>query len=710
MRKIRPFMVALLWPVLLAAATPRLRTYNEFADFSRCRLENISVLAQGSFTLGSRTERVLDGGDPYIWSMVADQKGQLYVGTGNDGRIYRVSAKGDSTLFFDAPELEVYALAMDREDRLYAATSPKGRVYRIDRSGHAEVFFAPNAGYIWALAWDAEHRLLVATGDPAAIYRLDSDGRAEQIFSSSQTHIRCLAVDGRNVIYAGSSGKGCVYRLAPGLSPFLLFDAQLEEVSSLALFSNGTLLAAAYGVPAGGRPAAGPTTVRPRPTTSTAEAGESSSAEVSLGTMSLAIESRLAPEGETFLFRIDSEGYGKNIWSQNEDQVQVLAADDDNNVLVGTGRKGNLYRVLENGQTSLLLSTNTGQISALARAGRLRRAIATSNPGLCFVMDDGSSAKGSLESEPIDAGMISSWGTLSWQGQAGQGTVQFFTRSGNAENPAHSWSDWQPLRLDSGILRIDSPASRFVQFRCDLSGAGPQKPVVEEISLSYIQTNRPPEILAVMVYPQNEYYPVETSSDKTEKNGLVYAIPLGKSEKKKGWRTAHWLFEDANLDGLRFSLLYRREGEKNWRPLATEIYSNIYSWDSSLMADGPYRIKVTATDLPTVPENLALSAEKESDVFIIDDTGPKIVFMPLGSRRQITCQIEDAANRIDSIEYSLNAQGWQKIYPLDGLCDAKQEQVGIPIPRDGKEVEIAVRATDAAGNTQVEYKTVQVSQ
>lgn len=709
MTRCRLCFVILFLPLCLFSAVPRLRTFNAFADFSRARLQGITVLAEGSFTLGARPRLLLDSGDPYIWSVVADRKGNLYLGSGNDGRIYRISPAGDSTLFFDAPELEVYALTMGPDDRLYAATSPRGKVYQIDASGRSRVFFEPKENYIWALAWDRERRLLVATGDKARIYQVSADGRGEAIATLTQAHVRCLAVDGNGVIYAGSSGSGCVYRLASDRSPFLLFDTQLEEVNSLALWSDGALLAAACGGTSAGFVPTAPT-VQTRTAAAAGESAPQTTPETTLETMSLTIERALPSGVESSLFVIDAAGYGKNIWNQPGEQVQVLANDGVDSPLVGTGPKGNLYCVQRNGETSLLFSASSGHISALASVRGRPLIVATSNPGWCYALETGTIASGSYESETIDAGMISTWGALSWKGRPNAGTVQFYTRSGNASNPENSWSAWSPLQKDGEVLRISSPAARFLQFRCDLAAGGEEKPVVEEITVSYLQTNRPPEITAVMVFPQNDYYsPGESATDKQESDGLVYPAALGKSEKKKGWRTVQWLFEDANLDGLSFSLFYQREGDALWHTLVQDLQSNIHSWDSSQMEDGVYRLKVQASDRPSVPEPLALTAEKTSDAFVIDNTAPLISFSPGVSTRQILCRIQDSGNLIDSIEYSLNAQGWKKIYPQDGICDSRQELIAVMIPESFTgSVQLGVKAGDAAGNFQVAHTKIRV--
>ncbi len=710
MNKKHYVLFSIIAPLLLWASTPRIRTTSDFRDFTRTEMKNISVLAEGRFTLACDKKLLLDSGDPYIWSTVVDRQGRIYLATGNDGRIYRVTEQGDSTLFFDAPELEVYSLAVDLQDNLYAATSPKGKVYKIDPRGRSQVFFDPDENYIWALAWDRQQQLLVATGDKAVIYRVQQDGRAEKIVSLAETHVRSLAVDRNHIIYAGAGGKGYVYRIESGKPPFLLFDTQLDEVHGLVVMPSGMILAAAYGETISSRPEAVPVT-RPRTTGKTPETIEAPMPETSLSTMSFILEPTLSEDKETSLFRVDRDGYGKNIWLRSDEQIQSLIADKDNAVLVGVGRKGKVYRVLENGDISMLVNTSGGQISAMTFTSDHRLVIGSSNPGFCWLTDKSPAGTGAMESEPMDASMISTWGVLSWQGRKGDGDIRFFTRSGNADNPSSSWSEWQAVQAEAGVWRIASPAARFLQWKCEMTGRGEPAPEVDEVSVSYLQNNRPPEILAVMVYPQNEYYGSgENAAEKPDKGGIVYGAALGKSEKKKGWRTAHWLFEDANMDALSFSLYCRRQDDAQWFELAKEVFSNIYPWDCTQMADGAYRLQVRATDQPTVPDELALSSSKESDVFIIDNTGPEIEFTPVANR-QVLCRLRDQGNIISAIEYSINSGGWKKIYPTDGICDAKQEQVRIPLPKElHGQIQIAVKAVDEAGNYHTAYTVAKASE
>src|SRR5579859_515359 len=66
----------------------------------------------------------------YIWDLVLDKAGNLYVATGDRGEIYKVTAKGEHSLFFKSDDTHIRVLALDAHDNLIAGTDGSGLVYR----------------------------------------------------------------------------------------------------------------------------------------------------------------------------------------------------------------------------------------------------------------------------------------------------------------------------------------------------------------------------------------------------------------------------------------------------------------------------------------------------------------------------------------------------------------------------------------------------
>src|SRR4029434_4193006 len=72
------------------------------ADFLKGDVENLSIDGQGRLVLGPATELVYETSAPFLWSLVGGPDGSLFVGTGNEGKVFRIDQQGKGSVFFDA--------------------------------------------------------------------------------------------------------------------------------------------------------------------------------------------------------------------------------------------------------------------------------------------------------------------------------------------------------------------------------------------------------------------------------------------------------------------------------------------------------------------------------------------------------------------------------------------------------------------------------
>jgi hypothetical protein len=220
------------------------------AELLKGESQGVSVSDTGTLMLAPRFAQLFNTEQPYVWSSAIDGQGNIYLGTGHDGRIFRVSPDGHGAMLYDAAELDVTALAIGRDGALYAGTSPEGKVYRIAADGHAEIYFAPPDKYIWALAFMTDGSLAVATGDNGKLYRVRTAGaKAESslLINTNQTHVMSLAVTAQGDLIAGTDPGGLVLRISPDGKAFGLFDAQLREIHALAPAADGSIYVLALG-------------------------------------------------------------------------------------------------------------------------------------------------------------------------------------------------------------------------------------------------------------------------------------------------------------------------------------------------------------------------------------------------------------------------------------------------------------------------------
>jgi hypothetical protein len=166
------------------------------------------------------------------------------------------------------------------------------------------------------------------------------------------------------------------------------------------------------------------------------------------------------------------------------------------------------------------------------------------------------------------------------------------------------------------------------------------------------------------------------------------------AQKDKTAVTVRWMAHDDNGDDLMFAVWYRGVGEANWRLLKDKISEKSYSFDSALLPDGSYALKVVASDAPVHTDAEALTGEKVSEVFVVDTTPPVVSELHLGmtplgvvakpSLIHVTAEAHDATSPIAHAEYSLDAGSWQYVEPSGKLSDSKTENYAfdVPLPAD----------------------------
>jgi hypothetical protein len=167
---------------------------------------------------------------------------------------------------------------------------------------------------------------------------------------------------------------------------------------------------------------------------------------------------------------------------------------------------------------------------------------------------------------------------------------------------------------------------------------------------------------------------------KTPKNE-----PPPQGVEQKGYMSVVWTAHDDNDDDLVFSLYIRGEGEKNWRLLKDKIEAHHYSWDSTTMPDGAYYLKLAASDSPSNPVGEALTAERESERFEVDNSQPSIENLHAAIAKgasgdvTVTFEVRDPESDLARAEFSLDSGDWSLVFPKGGLSDARAETYEIPL-------------------------------
>jgi hypothetical protein len=127
------------------------------------------------------------------------------------------------------------------------------------------------------------------------------------------------------------------------------------------------------------------------------------------------------------------------------------------------------------------------------------------------------------------------------------------------------------------------------------------------------------------------------------------------------------------------------------------ITDKTYSWDTTSVPVGRYRVRLTATDRPSNNPEDALSRDKVSETFLVDHEAPYVAIKASARRASVT--VKDKLTRIVRAAYAIDGGDWTPVFPDDGLFDTPNEMLTVHFPdlKPGTHI-LVVRATDAAGN------------
>ena len=744
------YLIAFLYLIYLpSAVAEHTRTWRQasYEDFLKGTRHGVAVRSDGRLELAPKFTLIADADASYLWSLRVDPRGTLYAAGGSPAKVFRFDGNGvgKPATVFESTDLVAQAIAFDTKGTLYVATSPDGKVYRVSASGEKNVFFDPKTKYIWDLAFAPDGTLFVATGDKGQIFAVSPDGKSELSYASDEAHIRVLAFDTHNDLLAGTEPSGRILRItrsgsknarkdkgSPAAEGFVLYETARREVTALAVAPDGKIYAAAIGEKQ--RPSTpAPTTVITTPQGTTTITGGA----VVLGGQ---------PQGQTpfipfpqqlssSIYRLSPEGAPEELWNSRDDVVYSLAINSDGRLLAGTGNGGALLAIDGRGVFAQLAKAGAAQITGIAANSAGKLFLCTANPGKVFSVGPEYESEGTYESHSFDAQLFSQWGRLDWwspppalsdkgaersSASLGPPRSEFFVRSGNTEDPSKEWSRWFGPYSKPGSS-TECPPARFVQWKAVIhdgrSGDG-----ISWVSLAYLPRNMAPVIDAIamqdpgvrtqanIIIQTGQQPSVNLRQPQTSNpTGVVItSSPPARFEQppqgfqQKGFQSVLWAAHDDNDDELRFAVYFRGENEIEWKLLKDKLEQKFYSWDSTAMPDGAYYLKIAATDAPSNPPAQALTSERESERFVVDNTPPVIEglnAMPGKLQSSIQFTARDATSSIERAQCSIDGGDWIIVSPKGGISDAPEEQYDFSVRAlSPGEHTVAVRAYDRFDN------------
>jgi len=584
----------------------------------------------------------------------------------------------------------ILSLAVDAGDNVYAGSAPDGLIYKLTPDGSQTVWFATEEHYVWSLVFDESGVLYAGTGEHGKIFKILPDGSSSLLYDSPQSHVMALIHDIGGWLYAGTEGKGITYKIGLDGSVFSLYDAKEQEIRALTLDGLGNLYIAAI----------------------------SSEFFPQMQTQGQVEQPEMQPAdnsvNRSIIYRITPAGTVTTVAELPEVLIYAMITDPDDHLLVGTDTKGRLYRVFPAARTvHQVLSLDAGNISGLLRSSAGHIYAGTSDAGSVVRIDPLSAEEGSYLSPVHDAAGTATWGKIFWRGATNR--IALLTRTGNTAVPDDTWSPWSEELLNKEGSPIPNPAARFIQWKAVLQGTSDiqEIPLLDEVSVAFLPHNLAPEIHDIAIFPTiTDETTAESGNGSPAMVGGNGLKPENEVTPPKqippGYLAIGWEAQDPNHDKLEYTLHLRGEHEARWNVVEEELENDGYFLDTETLADGGYYVKITASDIPDNPPNRALTDEKVSKRFEIDNTPPEVL-IAMNQQQQdaaatsdifITVLAQDSASRLTQAEYALDGEEWIPIFPDDAVTDSRDEKYSIPLTdlTEDQEHLVVFRVTDSHQN------------
>lgn len=215
---------------------------NAQADFAKGTFAGVSASSENKLELAPTLKKLAETPEQFVWC-VAATKGGVYAGTGNSGRIYKISDTGEPKVFFETGELEVHSIVRDSAGNVYAGTAPHGKIFKITPDGAGGMLYATPEKYVLALALDGEGNLYAGVGDAGKVYRVKPDGTGAPFATINEQQVLSLSWDPRGSLLVGTGINGVVYRASKTGSITPIFDAAEDSITAVVSDSEGNAYA-----------------------------------------------------------------------------------------------------------------------------------------------------------------------------------------------------------------------------------------------------------------------------------------------------------------------------------------------------------------------------------------------------------------------------------------------------------------------------------
>ncbi|HML16639.1 MAG TPA: hypothetical protein VK419_06420 [Bryobacteraceae bacterium] len=635
-----------------------------------------------------KSELVWSADQPEIFAVAVDSKGVAYAGTSPDGKVYRIE-NGKAAEYFSPGAKYIWALKVAPDGSLFVATGDQGKIFRVTPEGRGEVYYDTGQTHVTCLAFDREGRLLAGSDPNGILYRISAPNKAFVLYGANLPEIRAIVPAADGSIYASALGGSVARRIGAASNP-----ANGTTPAVVAPATSITVTDAQGGL----NPAPKIEAPKPAPTTPPAAVPVTASVVEYSGV------------DKSALYKINPDNTVETLWSSKDENAYDLAV-SGGDLLFVTDQRGRIYRLDRERKTTLVAQANEGEATRLLET-QTGLIAATADLGKILKLTTASASAGTFESPVHDSGSVARWGRIMWRGDGASFQTRTGNSSrpdatwsdwsapitdlahSNITSPNARYIQWR-AELSASSARPDAAIDGVTIAYLPQNSP----PMVRSVNVT-MQAGTAKAASSSSNSASASYSVTVTDSGDSSTPAGTQAQTLSRAAGQQ--IQISWQADDPDGDRLIYNLYFRGEDEHDWKLLRANMTENTYLLDGDVLADGRYYFKVTASDRPSNPAEYARDAELVSAPVLIDNTPPVVTAgapRRNGSAIEIDVEAEDRGSVLRRCEYSIDAGPWSPVEAADGVTDSAREQFHIRIPdlAAGEHL-IVIRAFDAAGN------------
>lgn len=548
----------------------------------------------------------------HIFAMTTDASGRLLAGmSGKDCRLCRFDDDKMEVIFEPNDAKYIFAIAVDGDGNIFLGTGPEGKIYKLDsRAGKkARLVYDSSDKNILSLAIGSDGSIYAGSDGRGLVYKIDPDSEeVTVVYDSEQPEITAL-------LSVGNSESGAALYAAATSAQIVQTQTQFAASSSRG-YATGPTEAEAEEDESPDDTAGGLKLEIANTERATTPKLPSGPPPVSKGAK---------PSQTSHIYEITKDGFVTDIFGQAV--VFFCLADQGGTLLAGTGNSAKLFSIdpaLEE-QAVIYEDEQAAQITAIALAGE-DAYIGTANPAKLVKLSSGFAAEGTYISELVDAGQPARWGKLQLDADIPDGCQVLMTsRSGNVKDVNDpTFSQWSEPVMVTEPVQLGCPLGRFCQYKLILqSRDGARSPLIREIAVASTVPNLAPKVASVVVSRVStgakegsfkiSYVTRDANGDK-----LIYKIDfrkLGRSnwiELKDELEATSFEWDGRTVEDGRYEVRVTASDEKS-NTVTTKLLSSRISEPVVVDNTGPVVTEIEATLSPESEERYKVFKTKVSD-------------------------------------------------------------------------------------------------